>query len=110
VRKATSPERSVPPRREQQYEEVDGRCRVLREVNATVAIVNGPDVPGEVTDFVFWDNDTVDADGKVQRVNATITIEWAPILLASVDAPTQIDYDGYETWRIRRREVVLVLH
>jgi hypothetical protein len=74
------------------------------EVNATVQIVKGDDTaPDGLPDYVFWDNDIDDGNG---RVNATIEIEWAPKPCVDADGevsscadtvgePTLIDYDGY---------------
>jgi hypothetical protein len=74
---------------------VVGDPTTCTKVNATVAIVtNGQAVNGGVTDYVYWDNDTLDGNAQV---NATITIAWAPIDLADAWKPTLIDYDGYET-------------
>jgi hypothetical protein len=66
------------------------------EVDATVEIVTGDtDAPEDVTDYVFWDNTFEDINGQIQRVNATVTIEWAPVLAAdAAELNRLIDYDG----------------
>jgi hypothetical protein len=70
-------------------DEVAGECT---KIQVTIAIVNDPDSPDEVTDFVFWNN-TNEVDGKA--VNATVTVTWAPIDPKWAGRPTGIDYDGY---------------
>lgn len=52
-------------------------------------------------DKVYWDNSLIGVDGNPQRVQGTITIEWAPVFTEGL-TPTQIndklereiDYDG----------------
>lgn len=43
---------------------------------------------------VFWDNSFKGVDGSTQLVEATVTIDWAPIPVAKATVPTQIDFDG----------------
>jgi hypothetical protein len=65
------------------------------EVDATVKIVNDPNPPDDVTDYVFWDNTFEDINGEIQRVNATVTINWTPVLAEdAVELNRLIDYDG----------------
>jgi hypothetical protein len=74
-------------------ENVAGECL---EVDATVKIVTGDTTsPEGVADYVFWDNTFEDVNGEIQRVNATVTIDWAPVLAAdSAELNRLIDYDG----------------
>jgi hypothetical protein len=74
----------------------DDDARTCAKVNATVAIVKDTTLAeqGLAPGYVFWNNETEDAAGKTQRVNATFTIEWAPVDPSLANDPTQIDFDG----------------
>jgi hypothetical protein len=67
------------------------------DVGATIDIVNVDIAPDGIaaTDFVFFDNAEIGVDQTVQRVNATVMIEWAPAAASTAGTPTRIDYDGY---------------
>jgi hypothetical protein len=73
----------------------EGVAEDCLEVDATVEIVNDPESPDGVTDYVFWDNTFEDINGDIQRVNATVTINWTPVLAEdAVELNRLIDYDG----------------
>jgi hypothetical protein len=73
-------------------ENVAGECL---EVDATVKIVSGDTDAPQASDYVFWDNTFEDINGDIQRVNATVTIDWAPVAPADAALLDRfIDYDG----------------
>jgi hypothetical protein len=66
------------------------------EVDATVEIVSDDlsQDPG-FQDYVFWDNTFTDINGQIQRVNATVKIDWAPVPAADAAVLDRlIDFDG----------------
>ena len=83
-------------RGENQNKSGDGVATECKEVSATVKIVsNDVTQPVGQRDYVFWDNTFTDVDGNIQGVNATVTIDWAPVPVAdAVSLRRLIDYDG----------------
>lgn len=83
-------------RGENQNKPGEGVATDCLEVDATVKIVsNDTTAPEGVTDYVFWDNTFEDVNGQIQRVNATVTIDWAPVPAAdAAELNRLIDYDG----------------